>query len=97
MSKKMAFPLKHYGESEVQVVPSEMMFGRANPIQGWLGGFEFVKSTLFPVACRGVTEQREELEKPWCLKANHISSEYPVRLRRGSFIQLFRAQPPFLG
>jgi len=30
------------------------------------------------VACRGVTEQREELEKPWCLKANHTSSEYPV-------------------
>jgi len=43
----MAFPLKHYGESEVQVVPSEMMFGPASPIQGWLGGFEFVKdSTL---------------------------------------------------
>lgn len=39
------------------------------------------------MAYRGVTEQREELEKPGCLKANHISSEYPVRLRRGSFIR----------
>jgi len=37
-----------------------------------------IESILFPVAYCGVTEQREELEKPWGLKANHISTEYPV-------------------
>jgi len=46
-----------------------------------------LESTLFPVACFGVAEQRKELEKPWCLKTNSTFSEYPVRLRRGSFIE----------
>jgi len=48
MSKKMTFPLKHYGESEVQVVPSEMMFGRASPIQGWLGGLALSTTVSSP-------------------------------------------------
>ena len=39
------------------------------------------KSPPFPVACYGVTEQREEFEKPWCLKTNSSSPEYPVRWR----------------
>ena len=59
--------------------------GRANLRPCWTC---FLESTLFPVACYGVTEQSEELEKPWYLKTNSTSSEYPVRLRRGSFIIL---------